>query len=182
MHASLYQSFGRHAKVVGKLIATGVAMFGFGYLMVPIYDILCEVTGLNGKTGRIDAYAARSLPIDESRSVTVQFTGMVNGQDAWRFEPTITSLEVIPGKTYTMTYRATNLRNESVAGQATPSVAPREASKHFNKAECFCFTRQLFAANETKDMPVTFVVEQDLPPQVDTLTLAYTFFRIEADG
>ena len=172
---------GRHLLVVARLLGLSVAMFGFGYLMVPIYDILCEVTGLNGKTGRIDVQAAQHLQIDDSRQIKVQFTGGVNASADWEFSPAISSMMVVPGKTYTMTYHAKNLQDVPVTGQAVPSVSPRIASKHFNKAECFCFTNQIFAANEAKDMPVTFVVETGLPPQVDTLTLAYTFFRVETE-
>lgn len=159
-----------------KLVFVVVGMFGFGYLMVPLYNILCEVTGLNGKTGVISTVEAGELVVDEDRWVNVEFTGTVNVSGPWEFRPAQASLKVQPGKQYNISYVARNLADHQVIGQAVPSVAPRQASKYFNKTECFCFTKQVFEANEEKDMPVTFVVDPALPKSVDSVVLSYTFF------
>lgn len=163
-------------KVSMKLVAVVVGMFGFGYLMVPLYNVLCEVTGLNGKTGVISTAQAGELVADEDRWVNVEFTGTVNVSGPWEFRPAQHSLKVQPGKQYNISYVAKNLADRQVVGHAVPSVAPRMASKYFNKTECFCFSPQAFEAKEEKDMPVTFVVDPALPQSVDSVVLSYTFF------
>ncbi len=166
----------QNAVIARKLLLLSIAMFGFGYLMVPLYNVICEVTGLNGKTGVVSDAVASNYSIDYSREIEVQFSATVNVNGAWDFQPTIKSMKVYPGETYTTSYMATNLSSNNVVGQAVPSVAPVAASRFFNKTECFCFSPQPFEANEEKEMPITFVVEPDLPPTVDSITLSYTFF------
>lgn len=159
------------------LVAFG--MFGFGYLLVPLYDVFCEITGLNGKTGRVDeaAVVARYEP-DLSRLVTVQFVASNNLGMPWEFAPTVASMQVHPGEVYTTAYIARNPTAASMVGQAVPSVAPGKASRYFNKTECFCFTQQPLAAGEEKEMPVRFIVDPNLPRDVTTVTLAYTVFDV----
>jgi cytochrome c oxidase assembly protein subunit 11 len=155
-----------------------VLMFGFGYLMVPIYNILCDITGLNGKTGAISVAEAAQVEVDEDRLVRVEFTGSLNSYAPWEFEPNDASMMVTPGKQYRTTYVATNKLGRDMTGQAVPSVAPGRAATHFNKTECFCFTEQRFAPKESRNMPVIFIVDPDLPRDVDTITLSYTFFDV----
>jgi len=176
MNEGLQQKNGRSFLRVG-LVA--VAMFGFGYLLVPLYDVFCEITGLNGKTGRLDeaAVVARYQP-DLSRSVTVQFVANNNLGMPWEFGPVIASMQVHPGKIYTTSFKARNPTSRDMIGQAVPSVAPGKASRYFNKTECFCFSQQPLAAGESKDMPVRFIVDPNLPKDVGTLTLAYTVFDV----
>jgi len=161
------------------MLALSGAMFGFGYLMVPLYDVICDITGLNGKTGRVSVAEAeaegRGLA-EEAREITVEFVASVNGGGAWRFRPNERTMTVRPGELYHATYYAENLRGESRVGQATPSVTPFSAAKYFNKTECFCFTRQDFEPGGSRDMPLTFVIDPDIPVNVDRVTLSYTFF------
>ena len=172
-----------HGRVVLRALALTVAMFGFGYALVPIYDIICDVTGLNGKTGRIgEAEAAAAALAAEEREVTVEFVANVAAGGAWTFRPNESSMSVVPGRAYTTSYFAANPRGRTVVGQATPSVSPFSAARHFDKTECFCFTRQVFAAGGAKDMPVTFVVDPGLPANVDRVTLSYTFFDSPDQG
>ena len=161
-----------------RLGAVTVAMFGFGYALVPLYDVLCDITGLNGKTGVVRADEVRE-PVGESRLVTVQFTGTVNSRLPWAFTPTAGEMRVHPGKIYEATFTASNLSDREVIGQAVPSVAPQEAAVYFNKTECFCFTQQTLAPGETRQMPLRFVVDRDLPPGVTEVTLSYTFFNAD---
>lgn len=162
------------------MLLLAVSMFGFGYLMVPLYDIICEVTGLNGKTGRVSIAEAaennRNLP-DAERLITVEFTASINAGGSWVFKPTEKQMMVRPGELYQTSYFAENLSGNTVVAQATPSVTPFSAAKYFNKTECFCFTRQEFEPSGTKDMPLTFVIDKDIPANVDRVTLSYTFFN-----
>lgn len=170
-----------HRSVVTKTILATVVMFGFGYAMVPLYDIICDITGLNGKTGRVSVAEVESSEADNAsaapRQITVEFVASVNSGGAWSFTPAVASMTVTPGELYQTSYIAENLKNATVVGQATPSVTPFSAAKHFNKTECFCFSRQVFEPLSTKDMPVTFVIDKDLPVNIDRVTLSYTFFN-----
>lgn len=167
-----------HGRVAGKMLLVAAAMFGFGYLMVPLYNIICDVTGLNGKTGRIsiaEAVAA-DKPVD-NREIVVEFVASVNQSGAWDFRPNTPTMTVKPGQLYNTSYFAANLSSSPVVAQATPSVTPFSAAKYFNKTECFCFTRQEFTANGSMDMPLTFIIDPDIPANIDRVTLSYTFFR-----
>lgn len=164
-------------KTVGGLALMAVAMFGFGYLLVPLYDKFCEITGIGGRTG--DAVVAETLSdeVDYSRLVTVHFDANVNSALPWRFEPTERMLQVHPGKLYETTYVAYNRSNQPVVAQAVPSVAPGQAALYFNKTECFCFTEQLLGPGESRDMPVRFVVDPNLPARTDLVTLSYIIYK-----
>jgi cytochrome c oxidase assembly protein subunit 11 len=164
-------------RMVSRLLVVTLAMFGFGFAMVPLYDVFCEVTGIRlVDAGRIDAEAAGAVEPDLSREVTVIFLGNIGGEAPLEFHPEVTKMTVHPGKSYRANYLASNLAERPLTAQAVPSVAPPSANKHFNKTECFCFTSQAFEAGETKEMPLTFIVSRDLPRTVDTVTLSYTFF------
>ena len=165
-------------KLVTKLTLLVLAMFGFGYALVPLYNSFCAITGLNGKTGRLSEASAAAMPKDESRVITVEFVTSVNSGMPWRFRPLVTSVAVHPGVETAVAFEAVNTSNREITGQAVPSVAPNEVARYFSKTECFCFTQQTLAAGETKRMPVRFIVNPKIPSHVDTLTLGYTFFRV----
>ena len=152
-----------------------VGMFGFGYLLVPLYDVFCDITGLNGKTAN-SAVMVVEAP-DESRWVTVEFMGSLNQSAPWEFRPTETSMQVRPGKAYLTNFYARSKVERDAVGHAVPSVAPGVAAKYFLKTECFCFEEQAFGPREEKEMPVRFVLDPDLPRHVDVVTLSYTFFE-----
>jgi cytochrome c oxidase assembly protein subunit 11 len=162
-------------KVLKLSIVASLLMVGFGFALVPLYDIICDITGLNGKTGVLAATEVKEQGVNHT--VTVQFDGTVNSDLPWLFKPQQFSMEVVPGKLYHTEYMAQNISAGDVTGQAVPSVAPNEASIYFSKTECFCFTEQLLAAGEEKQMPVTFIVSSDIPKDIDVLTLSYTFFN-----
>jgi len=155
-----------HAKVAGKMLALAIGMFGFGYAMVPMYDIICEITGLNGKTGRVSIAEAERAKADENREVIVEFTSTINASGSWKFEPTVQEMSVKPGQTYQTAYFAENLTDRTTVGQATPSVSPSSAAKYFNKTECFCFTHQLFEPRASKEMPLVFIIDPDLSQEI----------------
>ena len=160
--------------LVGKLLLLAVAMFGFGYMLVPLYNVFCEITGFGGRTNTVAA-ASEENP-DFSRSIRVEFVTTVNEYAPWEFGAERDSMEVTPGKMYYANFTAKNLTGETKVAQAVPSVAPISASGHFKKIECFCFTNQEFQANEERAMPLQFIVDPDLPEYVDTITLQYTFY------
>ena len=178
MTADRAQANGRTAR---RLAVVVLAMFGFGYALVPLYDVLCEITGLGGRTGVVEAGALDGA-VDTSRTVKVQFLGTVNSRLPWEFRPSVASMEVHPGQVYETTYFARNLSDTATIGQARPSVAPSVASLHFNKTECFCFVEQEFAPGEARDMPVRFVLSRNLPADIATVTLSYTFFNSGQTG
>jgi cytochrome c oxidase assembly protein subunit 11 len=170
-----------NARLVRKLSVLVLAMFGFGYAMVPLYNTFCQITGLNGKTGRLSEAAAASLKADESRLVTIEFVTNVNAGLPWLFKPDVTRVQVHPGVETQVTFEAMNRSSDRIVGQAIPSVAPNEAARYFSKTECFCFSAQSLAGGEAKHMPVRFVVNPKLPKHIKTLTLGYTFFRATSD-
>jgi len=167
-------------RTVGMLTAMAVAMFGFGYLLVPLYDKFCEITGIGGRTGEavtVDVEQALSAEPDLSRLITVHFDATVNSSLPWRFEPTERKMEVHPGMLYETTYVAYNRSDEPVVAQAVPSVSPGQASLYFNKTECFCFTEQLLGPGESRDMPVRFIVDPNLPRGTSLVTLSYIIYK-----
>ena len=152
-----------------------LGMFGFGFAMVPFYDVFCEWTGLNGRTAAGPATVV-DHQIDTKRLVTVEFVASINEDLPWEFRPEVARLQVHPGQAYTTRFYAKNRTPAAMVGHAVPSVAPGVAARHFQKTECFCFTEQRFEGNEGRWMPVRFVVDPALPDKYEVVTLSYTFF------
>jgi len=160
--------------LVLKVAALAVAMFGFGFALVPLYDVFCEITGFGGKTAT--AAAAVVETPDASRTVRVEFVASVPRGVPFTLEPEVNHMEVHPGQMYETHFRARNLTGSSLTAQAVPSVAPGAAARHFNKVECFCFTSQDFKPHEEQTLKLSFMVDTALPSHVDTLSLSYTYF------
>ncbi|WP_454762719.1 cytochrome c oxidase assembly protein [Cupriavidus campinensis] len=158
------------------LVVVGL-MFSFGYALVPLYKKICEVTGINVVTTR-ELYGAsvRNTQVDRSRTVTVEFDSNTRGPFAFR--PVKSSMDVHPGELTTIVYEVANGQPRDISAQAIPSYAPKQATEYFKKVECFCFKQQTLKANEAREMPVVFVIDPDLPKDVKTITLSYTFFEI----
>ncbi len=155
-----------------------VGMFGFVFALVPLYNVFCDLTGLNGKPVNERAVVVDIEP-DLSRTVTVEFMASVNESMPWEFRPDVIRMQVHPGKTYRTAFYARNETGRAMTGQAIPSVTPGLAALHFKKTECFCFTEQRFEAGESREMPLIFMVDKDLPRDIHVVTLAYTFFDKE---
>jgi cytochrome c oxidase assembly protein subunit 11 len=168
-------------RMVGKLLAVVALMFAFGYALVPIYRTICEALGVNvlaraelqGAAG--DRVAPKSA-IDLTRTITIEFDA--NARGPWDFKPAQASIDVHPGEVATVMYEFRNRQNRTMAAQAFPSYAPNVAMAHFKKLECFCFTEHVLKPGESKQWPVTFVVDRKLPKDVRTITLSYTFFEV----
>jgi len=164
-----------------KSMALVVAMFVFAvWVMPPIYNLFCEVTGLNGKTR--GQYQAVSADIDTSRTVTVQFVGTNNENMPWGFKPADFSLQVHPGEAVVTDFIAHNPTKHIMVGQAVPSLVPHNATDYFHKTECFCFNQQALAPGETAKLGLQFIVDQEMPKAVNTITLSYTLFDVTADA
>lgn len=169
-------------KMVGKLGVITLGMFAFGYALVPMYRAICEATGINilalgerqvpGNTAKLPA----NTQVDSSRTITVEFDTNVRGP--WLFKPAVRSLQVHPGELKTVMYEFQNAQDRTMAAQAIPSYAPKQATAHFTKLECFCFTQYTLAPGEKKEWPVVFVIDPKLPKDVTTITLSYTFFEV----
>jgi cytochrome c oxidase assembly protein subunit 11 len=166
---------------LAALLAVTVGMFGFAFALVPLYDVFCELTGINGKTAGSEYTAVEPAAISE-RMVTVQFVARVGNGLPWEFRPTEQQLQVQVGKIYTATYYARNRATRDVNAQAIPSVSPGLAATHLRKIECFCFEVQTLAAGEATEMPVRFLIDSELPADIATLSLAYTMFLVEDDN
>lgn len=159
-----------------KLLVAAVAMFGFGYALVPIYDAACKLLFDRAKPGIPVAVKAVGYAIDKSREITVQFTTTVDQSAPLTFSVETKAMKVHPGQYYTVNFYAENKSERQMIAQAQPSFAPPEVYKYFEKVKCFCFLEQKFAPHERKTMPVRFVVKPDLPKRYKIITLAYTFF------
>jgi cytochrome c oxidase assembly protein subunit 11 len=166
---------GRNAGLAARLALMAAGSFAFGFALVPLYDVVCEVTGIGSRGRLAEAGTAEGQAPVGDRTVVVEFTASVPS-GGWVFEPVAATMEVQPGRLYETHYRARNLAGGPVTGQAVPSVAPMRAARYFVKTECFCFTPQHFAAGEEREMAVRFVVDRELPPGIDRLTLSYAFY------
>jgi len=167
----------RHRGLAARLVLMAAGSFAFGYALVPLYDVFCEVAGIGSRDRLSRAGSADGQSPDESRTVVVEFTASVPA-GGWEFEPVAATMEVQPGRLYETHYRARNLADRETTGQAVPSVSPMRAARYFVKTECFCFTPQHFAGGEEREMAVRFVIDRELPPGIDRLTLSYAFYDV----
>jgi cytochrome c oxidase assembly protein subunit 11 len=166
----------RTLSLPARLGLAALAMFGFGFALVPLYDIFCEVTGIRSPIVVSDAASITEQP-EQSRTIRLEMLASTNGSAPWEFHPENDSLQVKTGLMQEIDYIALNLTDARLTAVATPDIQPAEAAKYFKKIECFCFNEQEFAANEEKSMGVRFYIEPDLPAYIDTITLAYTLYE-----
>jgi len=166
-----------HRSLLAKLLAIAVAMFLFAiFVLPPLYDLFCEITGIGGRTD--GKYEAVEVKVDTSRQVRVQFVAANNEQMPWEFYPMEHSVVVYPGESRAVNFFAHNTTGEDMIGQAIPSVLPNNAADYFHKTACFCFDNQPLAAGEQAELGLVFILDPDLPDNVNTVTLSYTLFDI----
>ena len=169
-------------RMVRKLAVIAVAMFAFGYALVPLYKAICEMTGINilalgeQTIPGVKAVVPTNTQVDTSRTITVEFDA--NSRGPWEFKPAQRSVQVHPGELTTVVYEFQNIQNRRMAAQAIPSYAPQQATAHFNKLECFCFNQYTLEPGERKSWPVVFYIDPKLSKDVTTITLSYTFFEV----
>ena len=164
----------RHMAMLAML---AVGMFGFAFALVPLYEVFCELTGLNGKTSG-SAVVSKPERVDSDRTVTVQFLARVGKGLPWEFRPMEHSMRVKPGEIHTTRYLVRNRAGKSVTGQAVPSVSPGQAALHLKKIECFCFNQQQLMADEEKEIFLRFYVDAELPSEISTLSISYTMYPV----
>ena len=162
-------------RMLTRLSIVAVAMFGFGFALVPFYDHICRALGINSMVERSETPA--NTQVDLTRSVTIELDANAHGMP-WRFQPTVRHLQVHPGELVHVEYEVANVRDVAMTGQAVVSYGPALAGRFVKKLDCFCFTQQTLAAGETRRMPVTFVLDAGLPAEINSLTLSYTFFEV----
>lgn len=155
------------------------AMFGFSYLMVPLYTLVCKNLGINGRTSSGPDSLISGMSADMSRTIDVEFTATVHGDFAFEFRPLIRHLKVHPGETKLLYYYAENKTGHSITIQAIPSIMPDDSAKYFKKTQCFCFTQQYFFNGEKADMPVYFYISPDVPKRTKTMVLSYTLYDVK---
>jgi cytochrome c oxidase assembly protein subunit 11 len=166
----------RNRSTLIRLVVSAFLMFGFGYALVPFYEKLCQVLDVNN-LNKQDNTLPLNTQVDRSRNVTVEFDANLH-KLPWNFKPVTGSLVVHPGEVVTVEYEVSNTRENAVTGQAIPSYTPSAAMQYFQKLDCFCFKQQTLAAGETRRMPIAFLVSPDLPKDINTITLSYTFFEV----
>ena len=164
--------------LLAKLGIVVVVMFGFGFALVPFYDQICKATGIRD-IDTPDEIA--NTQVDLNRSVRLELDANIN-KLPWRFRPLTPIVTVHPGELTQVVYEVENLSDHPVTGQAVPSYGPALAGEYFRKLECFCFTRQVLAPHEKRQMPVLFVVDSKLPRDVTAIALSYTFFEVEGNA
>jgi cytochrome c oxidase assembly protein subunit 11 len=171
---------GARKKQTLLLFALAAGMFGFAFALVPLYDVFCEITGLNGKTaGQAALLDEIATPVRQDRPITIEFLAQSARGLPWEFRPTESRLLVHPGELRHTTFFVRNRSQHAVTGQAVPSVSPGQAARYLKKLECFCFEQQELPAGGEMEMGVSFMVDAKLPSDISELTLSYTMFRIE---
>jgi cytochrome c oxidase assembly protein subunit 11 len=180
-----------HSRLIGRLLLLVAGAFIFAFAMVPLYNVLCEATGFNGKTtipktilngfgvGGMQATNTPTSKVDTSRTVRVEFTGTVMPGLPWEMRPLTLSLEIHPGEMQQVSYLVRNTSNRTIVGQAVPSISPGLAAQHFEKIECFCFSQQTLAPGEAREMPLAFIVKPEVDRNISQITLSYAFFSID---
>jgi len=165
-------------RTVVRLGLGTVGMFAFAFALIPLYDVICEVTGLNGKTSGQYAYTAADLEADESREIHLRFVTNVNAGMVWDFGSETNGMRVTPGKMYEATFYAHNPTDRVMVAQTIPSMAPGRSAAFFHKTQCFCFDQQTLQPGESVEMPMRFIVDRDLPESMATISLSYTMYDI----
>jgi cytochrome c oxidase assembly protein subunit 11 len=172
--------------MVGKLAVIALAMFAFGYALVPMYRSICTALGINvlslseREAGRVGERGPVNTQVDTTRTITVELDA--NARGPWSFKPAVNAVQVHPGEVTTVMYEFRNEQNRVMSAQAIPSYAPKQATAHFNKLECFCFNEYTLQPGESRQWPVVFVIDGKLPKDVTTITLSYTFFEVAGKG
>lgn len=178
-----------HKRLIGRLLLMVAGAFAFAFALVPLYNVLCEATGFNGKTagqgkilngfgvGGLKTASAPAAKVDVGRRIRVEFTGTVMPGLPWEVRPLKNRVELHPGEMQQVAFLVRNTAAHAVVGQAVPSVTPGQAAQHFHKIECFCFNQQTLGPGEAREMPLMFIVKPELDGDVSTITLSYAFFQ-----
>lgn len=163
-------------KLILRLLGVVGGMFLFGFALIPLYDVFCEITGINGKTRGKAIY--QQTEVNKDRVVEISFIANINRGMPWDFKPMVTSMKVHPGEMNEVYFYAKNRSQNDIVGQSVPSVSPGEAALYLNKTECFCFDQQTLLAGEEINMPMKFYIDADIPEDISHLTLSYQLYNV----
>ena len=164
-------------RTLRRLLIAVPVMFAFGWALIPLYNVLCEVTGLNGKI-ELRATNDRNIEVDDGRDISIQFVSHNNEEMPWTFKPSEDNIQIQTGKYHTATFYVKNTTNKRMVAQAIPSVAPSNAAAHLKKLECFCFEQQELAPGEEALLPVRLIFDDELPSSINSVVLSYTIFDV----
>lgn len=167
-----------HRRLVLQLVTACCAMFLFGFALVPLYDIFCDITGLNGKVELVKSQTKLHGGVDNSRLIKVQFIANRNENMPWQFSTQNAEITVHPGENSQAVFYVKNQTQRDMVGQAVVSISPSSSAKYFHKTQCFCFERQALSAGKSESVAVMFSIDPDLPKHITKMTLSYTFFDI----
>ncbi len=165
------------------LVIIVIGMFGLGFGLAPLYGMLCRITGIQTLPAIAETVSIaplQELPVENSRQVIIKFDTTVSAGLPWEFRPLVRSLTVYPGTINEARFHARNLSEDTITGQAIPSIVPWQGTEYFNKIECFCFRKQVLKSQESREMLLQFVISPDLPPGINSLILSYTFMNNDA--
>ncbi len=166
--------------IIGGIVS--VLMFFFSFAIVPFYSLICKATGINTSVPSGDlltAYAqSAKKPADMSREITVQFSAINHMGMTWDFYPRTQSIKLHPGQQVKVYFYAKNTQDHTMTVQAVPSMTPTDAISYFHKIECFCFRQQTLAARSSKEMPLVFQLDRELPQNIHVITLQYTLYDV----
>lgn len=170
-----------NSTILKKLFFFSVVMLGFSYAMVPMYEKICEVTGIRQPVANLEAVAKETRTVDMTREISIEFDANIHSA-ALQFRPLQSSIKTHPGEYTEIIYEVRNNANVAITGQAIPSYSPRNLEKYLKKIECFCFTKQVIEPGEIKQMPVKFAIDPQFPADINTVTMSYTLFVVESDS
>lgn len=163
--------------LISKLLMITALMFAFTFALVPIYNVFCDVTGLNGK---VDLKIARykNEAVSKNRLIVLELDINHHQNVPCEFKAEKPALQVIPGELTHTTYHVKNLTDKKITIQAIPSISPGYLAKHLKKLECFCFEQQTLDPFESRDLPLRFWLETEIPENIHRMTLSYTLFDV----
>jgi cytochrome c oxidase assembly protein subunit 11 len=168
----------RNASLTRRLLLMAAGSFAFGFALVPLYDVICEIAGIRVNAEPSGAIETAAAP----REVTLELVSVMPPGSDWELVPAAPAIAVIPGRLQEAQFRIRSRAGHPATGQAIPSVAPAYAARYLQKTECFCFTPQHFGADQEREFTVRFIVDPSLPAQVDRMTLAYSMYTMPEKG
>lgn len=167
-----------------KITLIPISMFAFGFALVPLYDVFCEVTGLNGKNYSVqsDQPVTSNEEHIETMIVDLRLTSDPESRDHWQFQPEQKVIPIQSGKMIKTHYELTNPTDKEITVRAVPSIAPGHWAKYLVKIECFCFDEQPVPPNGTVELPLQVTLSANTPEEVNQLTLSYRIYLKDSEA
>lgn len=176
----------KNSMLAVMLVAIAFGMLGVGYAFVPLYRMFCQAFGIpvpSVLVGQAAEYKGPQIEgAQDGRMVTVRFTANVGQGVPIKFAPHDFVLKVPLGTPVLTAYEANNTSPRALDGVAVHMLYAQggdagDVSKYVELQQCFCFELQHYPGNETKMLPLSFLLTSDLPKDVHTITFSYTLFE-----